>query len=550
MTTVATIDFDQVYSEIVERLRRDTDRRFQQPEVRLFDGDWNYRGTVYLEKKASFQVLENETGTAVLEMPASYYLAKWLTEYDTRSTKNVNITMDKDGIRWDGMLEEVEREERDGIATIRATFKHSYEHLKHIICFSNPWLPPEVQFPRLWIMFGPAKWALKFTLLANIMRLESSLWALPDDPMDASQWFDFDQSNWSMVVAPLAIEDDNSQFAVVHSRFKKFHDVAKRILDDAQLTVTTRRWLTGDPPPWAGADLKHGCLVIDIVDKSGWDTETSFGGNLFTGLVRSFMSITGDGLNGGEETVPDPTFPAEYSTPGHKGTVPRAPGVILRAGDVSAIESSSFKYKPPTDVGVVTGGHSMPGVNELISFAIQMAGDLTAMAIGVPPLGGAADAILSPLYTDVLLAFQKWRDIGRANQLSSEGFYYHEAWGEGADRAYTLAALIALRTGFFLTDEKFTHTVKVVDGIGELRIGDNGKGNAYIGDRVGTTVKDWGTPGRVYVDRISELNLTWDRDTAPTWDITVGHREAEDPLLKAFELIQDLMSITSELGVI
>ena len=549
MTTVSTIDFQAEFDAITERLKRDQDRRFQQPEVALYDGDWTYRGTVYLEKGAKFTLTQNETGVGVIEMPASYYLAKWLVAEHARSTKNVNVVVEKDGIRWDGMLDEVEREKTsDGVRIVRATFKHSYEHVKHILCYSNPFLPPEVQFPRVWILFGPAIWALKTTLFFNILRLESALWAIPDDPMDVSQWFDLDQSNWSMVVAPTAFGEDSSQFAIVHSRFKMFHDVAKNVMKDAQLTLTTRRYLDGDPPPWPGADLQHGCLVIDIVDKSGWDTETSFGGNLFTGLVRAFTSIV-DGYNQGEETIPDPAFPPEYSTPGFKGTVKTAPGVIVRDGQESAIGSSSFKYKPPTSVGAVTGGHSMPGVNELISAGIQMAGDLTAMMIGVPPIGGAVDAVLSPLYTDTLLAFMKHKDIFRANQLSTKGFYLHEDFAQGADRAYTLSALLALRTQHFLTDKKTSHTVKIHDGIGELRIGAVGYGNAELGDKIGTTVDDGGSPGIVYVDRISELTLAWDRDTAPTWDVTVGSREASDPVIDAYERIQEVMALAAELGV-
>lgn len=384
--------------------------------------------------------------------------------------------------------------------------------------------------------------------MVNLMRLESSLWALPDDPMSLANWFNFSQSTWSQVVSPLSFGDDFSQFAIVHSRFKNMHDVSKRIVADAQLTWEPRRYLDGDPDPWPGANLRHGCLVWDLVDHSGWDSETSFGGNIFSGLIRAFTSIGSDGMTEGIDVINDPTFPVEYSTPGYHGTVPRAPGIILRDGKRTGVQSNSFKWKPATDVGVVTGGHSMPGVNELISAAINMAGDLIAAAIFIPPIGGMVDAILKPLYTDVILAFMKWKNISRAQDL---GFsHYHETWGQGADRAYTLSALIALRTGMWLTREQTSHTVVIADGTENLRIGQNGKGNAYIGTRVGTSVKDWGEPGKVYVDRISELTLGWSRTESPAFKIVIGQRPDEDPILKGLEMISEVLSIAQELGVL
>lgn len=549
MTTVETIDFDAVFADITARLVGDRELRSRPGVVKLHDGDWNLRGTVHLENSASFQEIENETGMGQLEMPAKYFLSKWLTKHKARAgRKNVFITVDKDGERWSGTLDEVSQgKDENGERTVVATFKHDYEHLKHIIAYSNPFLPPEIQFPRLWILFGPAKWALKLTLMVNIMRLESSLWALPDDPMDPAAWFNFDQSTWSQVVAPIKIEDDHSQFAIVHSRFKYMHDVSKRICADAQLTWRCRRYLDGDPPPWPGADLRHGCLVWDLVDNSGWDTETSFGGDLFGGLVRAFVPIVG-GLNSGEQVVPDPTYPGEYSIPGYLGTNKRAPGIILRDGDRTGITTSNFRYRPASDSAVVTGGHSMPGVNELISAGIQMAGDLIAAALFIPPVGGAADALLNPFYTDVFFAFQKIKDHPRALDLGWS--HFQETLGDAADRAYTLSAFIAIRAKLFATKETTSHTVQVRDGWGNLRVGDNGRGNATLGTRIGTTVKDWGDPGLVYVDRITEKTLAWDRQTDPFWALNVGYREEEDPFAKAIEMFQEAASVAQELGVL
>ncbi|MCC3311535.1 hypothetical protein [Nocardia africana] len=554
MTLVAEeIDFDAVFGEIVERIRKDDERRLIPPVMTLYDGDMVAAGEIHREISAKFTLPENETGKGVVELPAQYYLARWMTNVHKRSKKNVIITVEKDGAQWSGFLDDLEqfKDPETGQRIVRATFLHDYEHLKHILVYCNPFLPPEFQFPRVFILGPlPARFALTLTLFLQLLRLEGNLWTLPDNPLDPSQWVNLDQSTWSQVVEPVDLFTDSSTICFVHSRFKYFHDVQKRITDDAQLTWQPRRHKAGDPPPWPGANVKPGAIIWKLVDNSAWNTETSFGGSVWTGLVRAVTEIASDGYTEGVDIIDDPTFPNEYGQPNYWGTIPRAPQVILRDGEHTAIQSNSFHWKPATDVGFVAGGHSAYGVNELIGAAVNFAGDLVSaiIPIGAPPLGGVFDALAKPLYTDVVAAWQKIKLIGRAQELGWS--HLHETLCTGSDRAYWVNALIALRTGIWRTSEKTTHTVTVVDGMEGLRIGQNGKGNAWLGTRIGTTVKDWGEPGRVYVDRISELVLEWGRDKAVAWTITVGHRDPEDPIAKAIEMVQELFSITRDLGVL
>lgn len=549
--SVATLDFDAEFKAITDRLKAERVKRLRMPSVRMFDGNWVLRGRVNHSYASSFQELDSETGMGTIELPLEHYLAQWVVDHDSRPTKNVHIAVDKDGVRWTGRMDRYEIDKTDSWHIIvRVIFKHDYEELKHILVWSNPFLPAEIQFPRLWLLFGPARWCVKTTLFVNILRLESSLWSLPDDPLNLSNWGGLDQSNWSMVVKPDTFAADTSLFAIIHSRFKDFHSVVKPTLEDAQLTPTFRRFLTGDAPPWAGANLRNGCLVIDIEDKSDWATGTSFGGDIFAGLLYAATHFNTDGYNDGTVLVADPAWPAQYSQPGWKSILPGAPGIIYRdASGHSGIQTSLFTGSPAKDAQHVTGGHSMPGVNELISAAIQMAGDLIAAMIGVPPVGGAADALLKPLYTDVFLAFMAVKDLTRTSGPNSLGFsHYKERWADGADKAYSIAAILSLRTSLWATRETFTHKLTVADGCPWL-VGQSGYGNFYLGDRIGSTVQ--GTPkGKVYVDRVSEITLTWDRKTSPTWNITIGQRKAEDPVIKAMERIQEMAGLAHDLGVL
>lgn len=540
-------DFDTEFEDLVQRLKDEDEARLTPPLVRLWDGDWNLRGVVKHETSMRVQWLHNETGTATLEMPLDYYLSEWLADVDERETTGVMLTVDKDGARWSGFMDELQiHKDEQGRRYVRVIFKHDYEHLKHILVWSNPFLPAEIQFPRLWVLFSShVRWALKTTLLCNLMRLESSLWMLPDDPMDPAQWFNFNQATWGMVVKP-DVTPDRSVGGIVHSRFKNMHECGRRIVDDAQLTWEPRRYLDGDPPPWPGANIKHGCLVWDLVDNSAFNTGTSFGGNLFDGLLREFVHIGSDGLTETVETVTDPNTPDLYITPGARGTDPAVPAVVWRDGEHSAIQTSMFSYRPAQDVGVVGGGHSAPGINEGISFGIiSLVGFIGSLLGGQSQMGPAIDAVLRPIYSDTIGAFGKWKSPARAQRLGWS--HLHERWAEGSDRAYTLSWLLAMRAAMYATRETTSCTITVTDGA-PWRIGQNGFGHCFLGTRVGFTVLGM-KPGRIFVEQISELVLEWGRNAAPLWQLKLGQREPQDPVVRTLAVLQDFFGMLQDLGV-
>ena len=542
------VDVDASISVIEDQRKRWKQARIARPMVRIWDGDWNLFGFVSGELKAGFRLVENETGQAYIRLSVRHYIAKWIADHRGRDKKNVHVTFDKQGVRWGGRLENYKLvKEKGGVVYLEATFKHDYEEVKHVRCWSSPFLPAEIQFPKVWMCFGPAKWALSVTLLVNIMRLESSIWMLPDDPMDRSQWFDFDQSNWSIVVKPFEFAGDSSVFTTVFSRFRSWHELAQRALEDAQLSVRCTRYLEGDPPPWPGANLRHGCLVIEIVDKSGWNTETGFFGSLLTGLQRAFTQVGSDGMTEGVNLVPNPNYPPQYYEPGYKGTLPKAPWVVFMEGPHTGIKSSEFTWYPATDVQVVVGGHSAPMVNEMIGAAIIAIGGFIGSLFGQSQIGSAVEAVLRPLYTDVLLAFQTWKDVDRAQDLGWS--HYHEKWGDGADKAYTIAALIALRAGMWSTRERTVHTLEIADAA-PYYFGGPGQGDMELGDRIATTVLGAPDPHWLYVERIMAAEYSWDPSGPSGWVLEIGQREPEDPVLRAMQIIQEINGGLQQLGVL
>jgi hypothetical protein len=593
MSLTTLQDHQRVWDACADWKAKREAKRLAKPIIRLWDGDYTLRGVVAGERKGEFEFVENDVGTASIELPIDHHLAKWVMDHTGRNKRNVHITFDKQGARWSGCMDQYKVVRKQGDAYLEILFKHDFEQTKHILCWSNPFLRPEFQFPKMWIIFGPAKWCLLTTLFVNIMRLETSLWTLPDNPLDINEWMgpSFWPGNWRNMVKPNPLLSDNSVLHVVFSRFKPFYDVAKKVLDDSQLSLTCRRYIKDeDPHPFSDLSgwfqdtpvedlftlvpIRHGCLVWDIVDRSGWGSETAFGGSLLTGLVRTAVHYTSDGLTEGVDVFTgDPTFPGQYYIPNYFGTSPKAPWVVYEEGLYTGIQESEFIYYEATDTSVVLGGQSMPGINEGISAGVNMAGDfLTSLinstlaptaavgtAIDFPPLGGIMDSVAKILYENVILAFMEFPSlraseiklplVGLENTPTSLGdFHYFEGWADGSDRAFTIAALAAARTKFWQTRARHAHTVKITDAA-PYYIGDNGEGDFWLGDRIATSVLGYPTPDTLFVERVNKIKYSWDKDGPSGWVLDVGSREPADPVIKSFEMIRDINSNISALGV-
>ncbi|ASR77133.1 minor tail protein [Mycobacterium phage MyraDee] len=587
-------DHDALWNKIQARRCKVEQERLAPPWVRLWDGDYRLRGEVAGWRAIDYEFIENDTGTASLKLSLDHYLAKWVMDFRGRAKRNVHVTIDKQGSRWSGFMDHYRVvREKGGDAYLEIIFKHDYEQAKHILCWSNPFLRPELQFPKLWVVFGPAKWCLLLTLFVNLLRLETSLWTLPDNPLDINEWmpFSFNPGTWRNIVKPFPLLGDNSNLTIVFSRFKTWHDVAQKVLQDAQLTVVTRRYLDGDPHPFSNLTgeldmvwaedlfslipIRHGCLVWDIVDNSAWGTETAFGGSLLTGLIRAVVNIASDGYTEGVDVFTgDPTYPGQYYTPWFLGTSPQAPWVVFEEGPLTGIESSEFQYFEATDTSFVTGGHSMPGINEGISAGVNMAGDFvtslinSAMAAGgafgtaidLPPLGGAMDAVAKILYEDVFLAFMEIPTLraaglslplpGLENIITGLGdFHLYEGWADGADRGFTLSALMAIRAKIWATRAHSSHTITVADAAPYI-VGEGGHGHFWLGNRVGTTVLGFPIPETVFVERVSRIGYGWDENGSKGWRLTIGYREPEDPALKALDWIREINSGLGSMGVL
>lgn len=533
-----------------DRLRRTP------PEVRLWDAEWALQHVVSgVEYQASFQWISNDTGPGQIAIPFDHPAAQWIHDsqgrIDRGEGRNVHITVDFCATRWSGRLDKAVVETgEDGDDVLTCDFAHDYENLKFYSVWSNPFLPAAFQFPRAWVLAGPVPWVLLTTLHLQLVREHNPLITIPDDPLDITLWDDtFDQSNWSVVVKPISFLEaaqSGSIWGVASSRWATFHDMAKTLLEDSELTVVCTRYLDGDPLPWDGANLRHGTLVIDIVDKSGVYIGTSEGGDLFSGLRRTAQEFAEDFIDSTANLIEDTETPQEYFIPGLKLTKPEWPYVVYRTGEGSGIEASRFINSPAKAVQVNIGGHSMPGVNEAISATIQAVGDLWGNLLLIGGLGGSIDTLLKPLYEDTILAWQSKKSTNRAQNAGWSRYF--EYFQDGANKAYTIASLMVLRAGFWSTRTVIANEMKVIDA-SPYFVGGDGLGHYFIDDRIGFSLENDPT-GQIWVDRARKIELKWDAESYPEWVPTIGDpRNLQDPAQRAWGRIETMVAALRDLGV-
>ncbi|ALA48136.1 minor tail protein [Mycobacterium phage Phlei] len=581
-----------LYRLIQQRHAKREKQRLAPPVVELYDGDYRLRGEVAGYLSLEFEFIENDVGTALLKLPLDHYLAKWVMLHKERNKRNVHIVIEKQGARWSGCMNHYRVvKEKSGACYIEIEFHHDLAQARYIRVWCNPFLRPEVQFPKVWIVFGPAKFCILLTLFVNLLRLETSLWTLPDDPLDPTEWMgpSFNPGTWRNIVKPFPIIADNTPITMVFSRFGTFYDTVKDILETHQLTLTCRRYLKDrDPHPFQDLDgeldlvediaalipLRNGCLVWDVEDNGGWGTETAFGGSWLTGLLRAVVNLAGDGnVEGVDVYTGDYTSP-EYFNPWFVGTNPKCPWVIFEEGPYTGIESSEFSYYEATATSFLAGGESAPGINEGISALINIGGDILTsfinsqlasvavlgMAIDLPPLGGLMDAVAQPLYQHTIGAFMeiptlRASDItlpisGLENVKTGLGdFHYYEAMAEGVHKAFTISAFAAIAAEIHRTRTRTAHTLKVSDAA-PYYFGEKGYGHCWIGDRVGTTVLGYPVEHQVFVERIRRLSYKIDKDGPSGWEVELGYREPENPALAILEEIRRINGALGTAGIL
>jgi hypothetical protein len=70
-----------------------------------------------------------------------------------------------------------------------------------------------------------------------------------------------------------------------------------------------------------------------------------------------------------------------------------------------------------------------------------------------------------------------------------------------------------------------------------------------LGSRVGTTVRGYPTEDTVFVERVNKLKYSWDGDGTKGWEMEIGYRAPQDPILRTMDMIRSINTEISQLGI-
>jgi hypothetical protein len=564
------------------RIERANDR----PTIRLFDGDWRFRGYVYGEISGRVEVTVNETGLIQLRLPIDLddprrtWAAFWALDEEARGTSNIHIIVETMGARIGGRMKA-----KNGVTLVRdekgdevvIDFLDDIEELKYVHTAGNPFLPISlIQQPKAWMLLLEADYGILLTLACNLIRLQLTnidvgeiLALLNPENWTLEGVLDSLLHVWQqsqIVVKPRIFGDSAAPLALVVGSIKtSIFEVAAPILEDAELQWELTRWLDGDPEPWPGAGtwwIRNGTLFVDIVDKSGFRHGTSLGGNLLTGLTRTIADVLSNHVEDSYDLFTGDTIDETgYRLPGFLGTLPAHPYVIYRDGDITGIQTSEFSRSPGGAGKITVGGQSMPGVNEVISAAINYGGDVAGdnidaaivaaygggvgYSLSIGSLGGAIDAFLNPIYRDSILAYMS---VPLLLRTAKQGWgHYLETASTTVTQAYTAASIMDLRARRRETDPDTAFNLQVANASPWL-IGANGFGHWWLGDRVGGTSK-YLMP-RVFVRRCRNLAIDWGESKGLEIAATFGDTRKEiDAIERMTTLIAKAMSGLQQIGL-
>ena len=514
------------------------------PVVKLFDNNWELYCVLWGELEASFEEKLNDTGEGSLKLFGQHKVRDWLLK-DVGEAQDVHITVETPGKRWAGKASTIKYSNpTGGFDYIEVNFLHDYEHLKKIICYSNPLLPAEFQWPKQWLWAGPSVSGIRLLVFLNLLRRFGPLWALPENVFSPGTWLaNLNPNNWPIIMAPdSGFLSDTSMWTVITTRFGNLHDVVAPTLKDAGLQITTDRWLPGDPQPFAThAFLTKPTLILDVVDKSGVRGPT---GTAFDGLLSLGQHILNDGVTEVIDTLDIGPPPAQYGVPGFFGTVTEWPWVSFRNGmrtGLSGISSWEMTVHKPLAGTVVTGGRSPSWVNSGLKLMLNFVLGYLGALFGNP---GLALGIFDEQVEDVILAFHRVGLPTRQFQMGRG--QYGEHWENTGGTGFSVSALQAIRIGLWKTRAYTSFKFELVNGA-PYWVGRH----FDLGDRVSGEVGDLTNGvGRLYVDQVHGLTLSWSREQDPRWVIALGDNNAEDmPGAVLSRQLEQVRALVQSLGV-
>lgn len=547
------LDSPDEYLEAFERL--DAREQVEQLEALfewdVFDNRYVQVGVVadYMETKVDFN--RNKPSGATIVLDQSHPLAAGFLNCDTTVIPMVTHV---EGKRWSGRVDECHRvRDENGIITYEVQLISDWAFYQRLLAWPSPLAPLAIQFPRNFIMLGPACTCIKTTLLLALMRLQIPLWDLQplvdvlsavgsvggvgsvskwrdmdtdaeNNPWDIGNWLSGITSSASFPVAVVGINPftDTSRWTAFSARMTPMDQLFDQILKDEGLDMTAVVLFPGEVGP-GGMTVSRPTILLDVVDKS---TATGPTGTFLDGLVYGVAKFLDDGFTQVvEATTRNPS--AKYNIKGFFGIDEKDPWITIDDDDPQVVKSRLSSYHPVAR-DVIVGGRSPSWLNKGVNLLIEAA--ISAL-LSLAGISGIAPTILEGILDDVFLAFIRYRHATRAYQL---GVYaLPEYFAPGGEVALSLSGLQTAISAIWDTRGYRAYEVEIKND--PIRFGKH----MDIGDPMRFLVE-----GRYYTQYLEGATITDSRDTRMGVTLKVGDPRAnESPLSVVGRKLQNLYGI-------
>ncbi|BDD81492.1 hypothetical protein TPB0596_12550 [Tsukamurella pulmonis] len=487
--------------------------------VELWNKNWTQRWLCFGETEGSFKHKLNDAGEGHLSLIATPMLRKWMLD-NLGTDEDLHVIVRTGKLRWSGKCTGITDDFRDGFPRLDIGFIHEYQHIKRILIYKNPFLPAELQWPKIWATAGPSATCILLTIFLNLLRRFALPWTFSDNIFDPGSWVkNLNPANWPMIVKPIGPFTDTSMWSVMCSQMGSAHDMVLPTLKDAGLRLRADRWMPGDEQPAPDYyTLTKPTLVLSVEDVSGYKGLT---GTVLDGLAYLILTVADDLINEVVTEVTGVARPAEYMKPGFKGTLKNFPWVTFRSLDrtwgISAITSRATTVHKATASSVVTGGRSPQWVNSGIKLLLNATLGYVGSLIGNPNI--FVDLVY-PQLENVFLAYDRVPNPFRQQRMGLQGPPLGEVWEATGGTGFSLSALQSIRTGFYKS-KAYTSTKVTCRNAEPYVVGEH----FDLGHRVATEVGD---SGWFYVDSATEFDDTWSRADDPKLGVTIGDGALED----------------------
>ena len=519
----------------------------QRPLLRLWDKNMNYIADLAGERSVVVEEVAADSGTATVVIRHSNWLSNFIL-YDRRAEEDLHFTLDPDPYkrswktRWGGKIVNVNAvRDEDGLHTVELEMMHNREHAKHLLCGANPVFPPEIQLPKMYFMPWNIRTALFITTFINLARQFFPLLSIPDNIANPGAWLGigdivggFSPLAWPIqpqFVNPLF---DQSRTSVITSRWQDLHTVSQQPMKDAGVILRAYTWLKEDdtsPHPELGklgdalARPWRNAVILAFEDKSSvtGPTDTLIDGpiNLIASTADDLITETllpASVVDKDKDGVSDPLIRKWL------GVAPAPPKVVFRDGEHTGIVSAKRSIKGATAKTIMVGSRSPGWVNQLQTFGIKFGLAQLQLVItegifaqqGQAPIGSGLEELYQGQLDDTLLAWQRFTDLGRAIRMGDFGYLEHFESGSGS--AWTVSAVLDLRTGHWKTRASTSFKTSIRNGrpwsVDE---------HFTLGDRLAFQLGN-----TLHTDQLTGIKRSYDASTPMTIELSLGRDIAED----------------------